>query len=547
MNFPRKRLISLILAAVLLVSAIPAVNAYGAVSDWAQNSVSAMDDLGLIPDSMDQMDLRQNITRLDMCRIAVLAYEKVTGETVPQPDTHPFTDTTDPAVEKAYSIGLVAGDGNGSFRPEDPLMRAEFFCIVTTFLRLVDFPVDQQDKADLSRFSDGATLPAWARNQTQVAVTLGVVAGTGTALSWASNTTAEAALAMFYKGYLIGTQPTEPPVTPQPPVNPDTGFIGLSDWAAGFVHDMDDLGLIPDEVRATPMNGSITRTNMCKVIMLAYKSVMGLSDADLGDPGASPFSDTSDRDVLNAYRLGLVAGKGGGIFGADDPITRQDFTAIGAKFLTTVGYEHSDDAAVDLSQYGDAHLIAGYAKAPTRLLISIGALAGDGKNLKPSSAIVCQEALCIFYRIHEFTQNWVMSDGVDHGSEESKRNAAAVVETAKKYLGYDYVYGGTDPETGFDCSGFVYYVYKQFGYQFYPGALNQWEMISTPAPKGALLPGDLVFFSEDGTPDGMTHVGIYIGNGEMIHASTPSTGVILTDLSEPYYVERFLGAKRVFN
>ena len=91
MNFPRKRLISLILAAVLLVSAIPAVNAYGAVSDWAQNSVSAMDDLGLIPDSMDQMDLRQNITRLDMCRIAMLAYEKVTGETVPQPDTHPFT------------------------------------------------------------------------------------------------------------------------------------------------------------------------------------------------------------------------------------------------------------------------------------------------------------------------------------------------------------------------------------------------------------------------------------------------------------------------
>ena len=72
-------------------------------------------------------------------------------------------------------------------------------------------------------------------------------------------------------------------------------------------------------------------------------------------------------------------------------------------------------------------------------------------------------------------------------------------------------------------------------------------MISTPAPKGALLPGDLVFFSEDGTPDGMTHVGIYIGNGEMIHASTPSTGVIRTDLSEPYYVERFLGAKRVFN
>lgn len=544
MKFKSKKLVSLILALTMLLAAVPGVHAYGAVSDWAQDKVAAMDELGLIPDSMAEMDLRQDISRLDMCRIAMLAYTKITGQTPELPQSHPFTDTTDPDVERAYAIGLVSGNGDGTFRPDDALIRAEFFCIVTTFLRLTGFPVEQQDKADLSGFSDAASLPDWAYERTQIAVGLGLVAGTGGALSWRSDTAAEEALTMFYKAFLTATEPE----TPQPPVGPESGFIGLSDWATDFVYAMDDLGLIPEEVRATPMNGSITRTNMCKVIMLAYKSVMGVTDEDLGDPGASPFTDTSDPDVLNACRLGLVAGKGDGVFGANDPITRQDFATIGAKFLNTVGYEYTDEVSVELSSYGDSDEISGYARAPMRLLICIGALAGDeNKYLNPTDAIVCQEALCIFYRIHQFVQTWVMSDGSDPRSEEAQQKAASVVETSKKYLGYDYTYGGKDPQTGFDCSGFVYYIYQQFGYQLYPGAGSQWEIVQTPAPRGALLPGDLLFFSEDGTPDGMSHIAIYIGNGEMIHSSTPSTGVIISELDEPYYTQRFLGAKRVIN
>lgn len=544
MNFKSKKIISLILVLTLLIAAVPGVNAYGAVSDWAQDKVAAMEQLGLIPDSMDQMDLRQDISRLDMCRIAMLAYTKVTGLTPDLPQSHPFSDTTDPDVERAYVIGLIAGNGNGTFRPDDALTRAEFFCIVTTFLQKTGFPADQQIKADLSGFSDAGSLPDWAYERTQIAVGLGLVAGTGGALSWRANTAAEEALTMFYKAYLTGTESAPP----QPPAEPDNGFIGLSDWATDFVYAMDDLGLIPEEVRGTAMNGSITRTNMCKVIMLAYKSVMGVTDADLGDPGASPFQDTADRDVLNAYRLGLVAGKGDGLFGADDPITRQDFVTIGGKFLTTVGYAYADEPSVELSSYRDSGSISGYARAPMRLLICIGALAGDeSRQLNPTDTIVCEEALCIFYRIHSFVQDWVLSDGVDRRSPEAQQKAASLVDTAKKYLGYDYVYGGQDPDSGFDCSGYVYYIYQQFGYKLYPGAGNQWEIAQTPVPRGAVLPGDLVFFSQDGTPDGMSHIAIYIGNGQMIHSSTPSTGVIISDLDEPYYAERFLGAKRVIN
>ncbi len=546
MKFVSTRVLSVFLVIAMVLSIVPAVSAYSGVSQWAEEKVAAMDELGLIPESLADANLRHNISRLDMCRIAMLAYTKITGEHIELPSAHPFSDTTDPDVEKAYAIGLVSGDGDGRFRPNDSLRRVEFFCIVVTFLDLVGYPIQEQDKADLSVFSDASSLPSWGYNGAQLAVGLGVVAGTGGALSWRKVTTSEEALTMFYKAYILGSSSSVPAPRPEATTPPASDFINLASWAKDSVYTMSKLGLIPDEVRASPMNGSITRTGMCKVMMLAYKQLMGVSDNDLGDPGASPFSDTNDRDVLNAHRLGIVNGKGNGIFGANDPITRQDFFTVCAKFLNAVGYDKVDDPNVDLSVFRDSNQLARYAISPTRLLISIKALSGDSdRNLKPQSKIISQEALCIFYKIHNFVTSMGTSSPEDNRNENAKKMAAAIVELAKNYEGYDYVYGGKDPETGFDCSGFVYYVYKQFGYNLVPGALSQWESLDMTVNRDELLPGDLIFFSDDGTPSGMFHIAIYIGKGEIVHASTPSTGVIISDLSEPYYERMYLGAKRV--
>lgn len=541
------RILSIILVVAMIFSIIPAVSAYSGVSSWAEDKVAAMDELGLIPESLANSNLSNNISRLDMCRMAVLAYTKVTGKTIEVPSSHPFSDTTDPDVERAYSIGLVSGDGNGKFRPNDALKRVEFFCIVNTFLKIVGYPVNEQSKADLTSFSDASTLPKWGYEAAQIMVSLSVVVGTGGALSWNKYTSSEEAIAMFYRAYNLSTNTPVPP-PPEETTPPASDFINLADWAKDSVYKMSDLGLIPDEVRSTPMNGSITRTNMCKVIMLAYKQLMGVTDSDLASPDSNPFSDTSDPDVLHAYSLGIVNGKGNGIFGANDPITRQDFFVVTAKFLNSVGYNRTDDQSVDLSAFHDSGKLADYAVSSARLLIGIGALAGDSnRNLNPQGKIVSQEALCVFYKVHSFISNWDGSSSNDNRPDASKAKAAAVVEFAKKYEGYDYAYGGKDPETGFDCSGFVYFVYKNFGYNLLPGALSQWEILDTNVDRNALLLGDLVFFSEDGTPDGMSHVGIYIGNDEIIHASTPSTGVIISSLSEPYYERMYLGAKRAIN
>ena len=117
-----------------------------------------------------------------------------------------------------------------------------------------------------------------------------------------------------------------------------------------------------------------------------------------------------------------------------------------------------------------------------------------------------------------------------------------IVATAKQYLGYPYVYGGMSP-SGFDCSGFVNYVYKLNGYSMNRVAKDIYYNNGTYVEKANLQPGDLVFFSNSSEYVG--HVGIYIGGGQMIHASTSRTGVIISDLNSSYYIEHYVGAKRI--
>lgn len=118
----------------------------------------------------------------------------------------------------------------------------------------------------------------------------------------------------------------------------------------------------------------------------------------------------------------------------------------------------------------------------------------------------------------------------------------AVVDEAMKHVGKAYVYGATGPNA-FDCSGFTSYVYRQLGYNLNRVAADQANN-GVYVEKSNLQPGDLVLFNNRGTSY-IGHVGIYIGNNKMVHASTSSTGVIVTDLDSGYYTERYAGARRI--
>lgn len=119
--------------------------------------------------------------------------------------------------------------------------------------------------------------------------------------------------------------------------------------------------------------------------------------------------------------------------------------------------------------------------------------------------------------------------------------ASQIIANAKKHLGTPYVWGGTSP-SGFDCSGFVQYVFKQSGISL-PRSTTDQVKVGTYVSKSNLKPGDLVFL-QNTYRQGVSHVGIYIGDGKMIHASS-SKGVVTSSLSTSYYTQHYHSARRV--
>ena len=122
------------------------------------------------------------------------------------------------------------------------------------------------------------------------------------------------------------------------------------------------------------------------------------------------------------------------------------------------------------------------------------------------------------------------------------RRGAQIVQMAQQYMGTPYVWGGSSPG-GFDCSGFIYYIYGQFGISLPRMSDGQFE-VGRAISGDNLLPGDLVFFTT--YEPGASHVGIYLGGGRFIHASSAAGEVTITPLGKSYYQERYLGARRVW-
>ncbi len=118
-----------------------------------------------------------------------------------------------------------------------------------------------------------------------------------------------------------------------------------------------------------------------------------------------------------------------------------------------------------------------------------------------------------------------------------------VLARASELIGLPYAWGGTNPATGFDCSGLVYYLAGQVGVEVPRTSFAMYE-IGTPVSREELRAGDLVFFTTYAA--GASHVGIYDGNGGFIHAQSEGTGVQRTSLDKPWWAQRYLGARRIF-
>ncbi len=141
-------------------------------------------------------------------------------------------------------------------------------------------------------------------------------------------------------------------------------------------------------------------------------------------------------------------------------------------------------------------------------------------------------------------EGYMSADYVAVGEAPKTSAGEAVAEIAKRYVGYRYRYGGTSPSTGFDCSGLVTYVFRQYnGYTF--KSRTSLYLDGVRVTYSELQPGDLVFFDTAGRGR-ITHVGIYLGNGQMIHAPNSRSCVKIVSMTPgSYYYNTYRGARRI--
>jgi cell wall-associated NlpC family hydrolase len=130
------------------------------------------------------------------------------------------------------------------------------------------------------------------------------------------------------------------------------------------------------------------------------------------------------------------------------------------------------------------------------------------------------------------------------------KSVAAWSDTAQEILinalsltGVKYKYGGKSPETGFDCSGFVRYVFQEAANLTLPHGARAISQLGHAIPVEQLQPGDLVFFNT--LKSAFSHVGIYLGDGRFIHAPSSGGGIHVVDMNESYWAKRFNGARRL--
>ena len=426
-----KRLTALALALVMVLGLTTGAGAAGAkYSSWFAPYYKEMQELGILPSSFTSGDLTATITRGEMCELAVVAFEKATGNVIDELErTDYFTDTTDKNILKAYEYGIVSGYPDGSFQPGKTLTRQEFFKIIQNFCEAAAYTSTRSK--DLSAFADAGSIGSWAREAAQLCVSNAFVDGTKTGSSYYLRPTAGA-----------------------------------------------------------------SRQEAMVMFLRAYKDVRQWYYVNITT--ASVDIDASEIDV-----------------------TVEDYSAT---MYTTTAVNARDRWTAKSASYG--------------VLDIYTAVTVTGKCSNGWYRVQYKGHIAYIKGDYLSTESGGQSIG---GGSSGSGTATDIANFAMSFVGYSYVWGGMSPSTGFDCSGLMYYVLTQYGYSMKRVANDQMTQ-GTAVSRDSLQVGDLVFF---GYGSYANHVGMYIGNGNFVHASTPSTGVRVNSLNETYYNTRYIGARRI--
>lgn len=413
----------------------------------------------------------------------------------------------------------------------------------------------------------------------------------------------------------------------------------LSGWAVSEYISASEAGLVSYSVVSNNLKDNITREEFCELIVNLYKK---LTDEELNANVASPFTDTDNIAVAQAYCYGIVSGTDDTTFTPDRLVTREEMAKMLVSTLNAseISLNLSDGDTSQMDTFYDSNDVSTWAKDSVITALEYSIMNGEDDNLfNPRGSTTREQAIASVNRSFntfgedeytfslpeitfpssgsqiakgDFNIEWTPVYGAveyrvivkDHNGNSisttnvsddtaiavgkdqlvanqdyiitvgaimpdqsevysmpadfrytaaavnestyipevpSDEDAAKVLETAAKYLGVPYRWGGTSP-SGFDCSGFVQYVYRECGYSLTRTTYTQWDNDGEYVDRYHLAPGDLVYF---GSSDSPSHVGLYVGDGMMIHAPSTGKNIQYTTIDSGYYQSRFIGGKRI--
>ena len=211
-----------------------------------------------------------------------------------------------------------------------------------------------------------------------------------------------------------------------------------------------------------------------------------------------------------------------------------------------IAYVHSDYIQVENSSTGESNSATqrtGTVTVNALNLRSTPVIASNNKigSLSYERVTILEEKKDWYYIQTKNGQlGYVYASYVVQTPENISELRQSMIEYGKQFLGNRYVYGGTSLTNGVDCSSFTQQIYSAFGYRI---SRTSYTQINNGVRISAseLLPGDLVFYGYNGR---VSHVAMYIGNGQILHASSPSTGIIISDMYRSYG-KPYIGAVRI--